>query len=148
MENYARDVERKKPHFAQYNILPLQVSGPPPPIMEIPGIRAAVNALSNLDQLPMAKADQTTAHVTQQPNHGNEVNQSQTGVPLLPSDKERTRSIHDLLDWLGLAFGFQVYITIKIRYNNCTNLIYYFFSTEERKCGESKRALDFAISKY
>ncbi|XP_078151052.1 callose synthase 7-like [Carex rostrata] len=80
VKNYAREVETKKPRFAQYNILPLQVSDAP--IMEIPGIRAAVNALRNLGQLHMAKADQTTAH-------------------------ERTRSIHDLLDWLGLAFGFQ-----------------------------------------
>ncbi|XP_078159510.1 callose synthase 7-like isoform X1 [Carex rostrata] len=109
VQNYARDVERKKPHFAQYNILPLQVSGPPPPIMQFPGIRAAVNALSNLGDLPLTRAaDQTTVHVEANHGHGHgqEVSQSQTAA--LPSDKERKpRSIRDLLDWLGLAFGFQ-----------------------------------------
>ncbi|KAJ4808067.1 glucan synthase-like 3 [Rhynchospora pubera] len=102
VQNYAKEVERKKPHFAQYNILPLKVSGPPPAIMEIPGIKAAVHALRNLGQLSMPRADQTTVHVTQEPNHAHE--SSRTTV--LPSD-ERGRSVHDLLDWLGLAFGFQ-----------------------------------------
>jgi hypothetical protein len=67
-------------------------------------IKAAVNALQNLGQLSMPRTDQTTVHVTQDPSHAHEV--SETAV--LPPEKERAISVHDLLDWLGLAFGFQV----------------------------------------
>lgn len=35
---YAKEVERKKVHYAQYNILPLHASGSKPPIMELPEV--------------------------------------------------------------------------------------------------------------
>lgn len=52
----------------------------------------------------MPKADETTVHVTQEPNHAHEA----SGTTAVPPEKEGARSVHDLLDWLGFAFGFQV----------------------------------------
>ncbi|KAJ3695664.1 hypothetical protein LUZ60_001041 [Juncus effusus] len=97
--DYARDVETMKPHFAHFNILPLHVTGAPPPIMELPEIKAAVNALKNVDGLQMPRVDHTTVEMSPQ-----EVDPTKAAVP---PDQERDRTIHDLLDWLGLAFGFQ-----------------------------------------
>ncbi|XP_008791210.1 callose synthase 7-like isoform X2 [Phoenix dactylifera] len=84
IDRYAKEVEKKKVHFVPYNILPLHVSGPAPAVMELPEIKAAINELSNIQNLPMPRVQSTS---------------------LMPGDGDR--SIHDLLDWLGLVFGFQ-----------------------------------------
>ncbi|MQL77132.1 hypothetical protein Taro_009521, partial [Colocasia esculenta] len=93
IRKYAREVERKKVHYAQYNILPLHYTGTPPPIMKLPEIRAAVTALCNIVNLPMPRVPST---VGAQDRHA--TNWS------LESDDKPT---YDLLDWLGLTFGFQ-----------------------------------------
>ncbi|XP_020098327.1 callose synthase 7-like isoform X2 [Ananas comosus] len=87
---YAYEVESKREHFANYNILPLNFTGPPLTIMELPEIKAAVDALRKTDNLPKPRR-----------RSGQESQQTVDGS-LMPEDK----SI-DLLDWLGLTFGFQ-----------------------------------------
>ncbi|XP_072994078.1 callose synthase 7-like [Typha latifolia] len=93
VSRYARDVERKKVHFRTYNILPLHVHGTPPPIMELPEIKAAVNALRQIDNLPIPRI-RSTDHPPQKVD----------GSFLA---EEGDESIRDLLDWLCFAFGFQ-----------------------------------------
>ncbi|PKA61474.1 Callose synthase 7 [Apostasia shenzhenica] len=94
INRYAREVERKKVHFTHYNILPLHASGAASPIMQLPEIKAAVHALSNVDNLPMPRV--SSAENTQQ----------KVGGSLIPEDG--SKSINNLLDWLGLVFGFQL----------------------------------------
>ncbi|XP_073108645.1 callose synthase 7 isoform X2 [Elaeis guineensis] len=48
----AKEVERKKAHFVPYNILPLYFSGPPPAIMELAEIKAAIDGLGKVENLP------------------------------------------------------------------------------------------------
>ncbi|XP_043687669.1 callose synthase 7-like [Telopea speciosissima] len=79
---YAREVEMKKKQYVHYNILPLYATGAKPAIMELPEIKASISALGNVENLPKPRAP------------SNE-----------PEDVEI--AIHDLLDWLWLAFGFQ-----------------------------------------
>ncbi|WOK98671.1 callose synthase 7-like isoform X1 [Canna indica] len=93
INRYAKEVERKKGHFAHYNILPLHVSGVSSPIMELPEIKAAVNALRKLDNLPRPILQPTTS------------SQHQADTTLVPGEVNQT--IYDILDWLGLTFGFQ-----------------------------------------
>ncbi|XP_058101234.1 callose synthase 7 [Magnolia sinica] len=93
IERYAEEVERKKEHYAQYNILPLHTSGATSPIMELPEIKAAVSALRRLDNLPKPRIQST------------ESAPSKSDDFLMPGHGDK--SIHDLLDWLWLTFGFQ-----------------------------------------
>lgn len=121
INRYASEVERKKSHFAQYNILPLHVSGASE-IMELPEvayllisllacvehwiiffsfltlwslqIRAALKALRKVDDLPRLGL-QSKAY-----------SQNLTNNALVHDDGDH--SINDLLDWLGFMFRFQV----------------------------------------
>ncbi|KAJ8512658.1 hypothetical protein OPV22_003092 [Ensete ventricosum] len=93
INRYAREVERKKSHFTPYNILPLHVSGAASAIMELPEIRAAVSALRKVDNLPRPRRQPSTS------------SQPEADGSLVSGDGES--SVHDLLDWLGLQFGFQ-----------------------------------------
>ncbi|PIA41499.1 hypothetical protein AQUCO_02200132v1 [Aquilegia coerulea] len=90
VNRYAREVERIKDHYAPYNILPLDTLGTPPPIMELPEIKAALNALRKVDNLPKPIIQSTN---NASDNHS--------------VSEEANRPIHDLLDWLWLTFGFQ-----------------------------------------
>lgn len=92
INRYASEVERKKSHFAQYNILPLHVSGASE-IMELPEIRAALKALRKVDDLPRLGL-QSKAY-----------SQNLTNNALVHDDGDH--SINDLLDWLGFMFRFQ-----------------------------------------
>ncbi|KAK9150881.1 hypothetical protein Syun_009190 [Stephania yunnanensis] len=87
---YMKQVDDLQEHYAHYNILPLDILGTRPAIMELPEIKAALRALRKLDNLPKPQAQ--TTH--------------DTSLNSLKSD-ERDRSVKDLLDWLGLVFGFQ-----------------------------------------
>ncbi|KAL8510691.1 hypothetical protein ACS0TY_017495 [Phlomoides rotata] len=79
-QRYAKDVEEKKEQYEHYNILPLNVYavGVTPAIMELPEIKAALQAIRRIDNLPTF---------------------------LMPDEKERP--FHDILEWLALRFGFQ-----------------------------------------
>ncbi|XP_059451119.1 callose synthase 7-like [Corylus avellana] len=78
-QRYAKDVEMKRKQYEHYNILPLYALGVKPPIMELAEIKAALDALSNVNNLPMPRI------------------QSTPGVP----------RVKDILDWLSSIFGFQ-----------------------------------------
>nr|WJO13371.1 callose synthase 7 [Lilium hybrid cultivar] len=93
INRHAREVERKKVHFTHYNILPLHYTGTAPAIMELPEIKAAVSALRKVDNLPIPRVHSTTT------------DQARADGSLIPGDGDK--SIHDLLDWLWLVFGFQ-----------------------------------------
>ncbi|KAI3881502.1 hypothetical protein MKX03_035580 [Papaver bracteatum] len=84
VNRYAREVERIKEHYTHYNILPLDALGPPPPIMELPEIKAALHALRKVDNLPKPRL-----HSTVDALH------------------EGDKSTRDVLDWLWSVFGFQ-----------------------------------------
>ncbi|KAK1325061.1 Callose synthase 7 [Acorus calamus] len=90
---HAKDVERKKANYVPFNILPLYASDAASAIMEIPDVKAAINAIRQVNNLP-----QLRNHSTDQTQHGN------VGF-LKPVDRDK--STHDLLDWLWLVFGFQ-----------------------------------------
>ncbi|PAN30833.1 hypothetical protein PAHAL_5G296500 [Panicum hallii] len=89
-DKYAKGIEKEKASFSQYNILPLNISVPRQPIMEIPEIKAAVRLLRHMDGLPMPRV---------------EVPQSSDGKTV-PDEMDRPM-VHDLLDWLWQTFGFQ-----------------------------------------
>ncbi|XP_010923298.1 callose synthase 7 [Elaeis guineensis] len=93
IDRQAKEVERKKVHFGPYNILPLHVSGPAPAIMELAEIKAAINELRQVENLPRPSVRSTS-------NPHQRVDGS-----LMPEDGDI--SVNDLLDWLGLTFGFQ-----------------------------------------
>ncbi|XP_042483728.1 callose synthase 7-like [Macadamia integrifolia] len=86
INDYAREVEMKKKQYVHYNILPLYATGATtgakPAIMELPEIKASISALCKVETLPNPRA-----------------------LPNEPDNREI--AIHDLLDWLWLAFGFQ-----------------------------------------
>ncbi|OVA11586.1 Glycosyl transferase [Macleaya cordata] len=88
INRYAKEVERKKK--GHFNILPLYAVGTIPAIMELPEIKAALRALRKVDNLPKPRVQSTD---TAPHNH------------ITPEDWDG--SIHDLLDWLWLVFGFQ-----------------------------------------
>ncbi|RID40400.1 hypothetical protein BRARA_J00446 [Brassica rapa] len=85
---YAKEVERKKDHYEHYNILPLDAGGAKTAIMELPEIKVAVRAVSNVENLPRPKL------------HSSSTNPDQV-------EREETRSFNDILEWLALVFGFQ-----------------------------------------
>ncbi|XP_057527023.1 callose synthase 7-like isoform X2 [Amaranthus tricolor] len=90
-ENYAKEVERNREQYEHHNILPLFSVGVKPAIMELPEIKAAIRAISNLDNLPVPQV--TLASVTQDHN------------VIIP--EYRDKSFNDILDWLASIFGFQ-----------------------------------------
>ncbi|KAL4622237.1 hypothetical protein ACB092_06G282900 [Castanea dentata] len=90
-ERYAKDVEKKKEQCEHSNILPLYAVGVKPAIMEFPEIKAALNALRNVDNLPMPRIRMT---------HG-----GPDDSPVMST--ERVKSINDILGWLSSIFGFQ-----------------------------------------
>ncbi|XP_057461872.1 callose synthase 7-like isoform X2 [Actinidia eriantha] len=77
-ETYAKEVEEKRQQYIHYNILPLNVAGVKPAIMNFPEIKAAIRVLRNVNNLPMLR---------------------------LLEDKDK--SVFDILDWLSSIFGFQ-----------------------------------------
>ncbi|KAG8045068.1 hypothetical protein GUJ93_ZPchr0008g13161 [Zizania palustris] len=83
-DKYANLVETKKASFSHYNILPLNISGSTQPVMEIPEIKAAVDFLRRIENLPKPRPDPVSAA-------------EDTDEPI----------VHDLLDWLWQTFGFQ-----------------------------------------
>ncbi|KAM0855378.1 hypothetical protein ACQ4PT_049810 [Festuca glaucescens] len=83
-DQYAKGVEKEKASFSHYNILPLNISGPRQPVMEIPEIKAAVDLLRRMESLPTPTLDMTTVP-------------EETDGPV----------VRDLLDWLWQTFGFQ-----------------------------------------
>ncbi|RCV25733.1 hypothetical protein SETIT_5G189100v2 [Setaria italica] len=85
-DKYAEGVEKEKASFSQYNILPLNISVPRQPIMEIPEIKAAVGLLRQMDGLPMPKPQSSDG---------------KTGLDGMD------RPVQDLLEWLWQTFGFQ-----------------------------------------
>ncbi|PON89730.1 Vacuolar protein sorting-associated protein, partial [Trema orientale] len=87
----ADDVSRKRDQYAHYNILPLYAVGVKPAIMELPEIKAALNALRNVDNLPKPRIHLT--HIGPDDN---------VAVPT-----ERVQPVNDILDWLSSIFGFQ-----------------------------------------
>ncbi|KAH7533719.1 hypothetical protein FEM48_Zijuj04G0161500 [Ziziphus jujuba var. spinosa] len=87
----AEDVETKRSQYTHYNILPLYAVGVKPAIMELPEIKAALQALCNVDNLPMPR-----------------IHLKPTG----PGDgaaaaTERIKPVSDILDWISSVFGFQ-----------------------------------------
>ncbi|KAG8659847.1 hypothetical protein MANES_02G084900v8 [Manihot esculenta] len=87
-QRYARDVDSLREQYEHYNILPLYAAGIKPAIMELPEIKAALHALRNVENLPMPRI--SLAHDA---HHD--------------VQKERVKSVNDILDWLSSVFGFQ-----------------------------------------
>ncbi|XP_028751937.1 callose synthase 7 [Neltuma alba] len=90
-KEYAMDVEKKRGQCENYNILPLYAVGVKPAIMEVSEIQAALNALRNLENLPLPIIHSR--------------NDSSPGASRIPM--ERFKEINDVLDWLSSIFGFQ-----------------------------------------
>ncbi|GAU32921.1 hypothetical protein TSUD_152820, partial [Trifolium subterraneum] len=88
-KRYAADVENKRGQYEHYNILPLYAVGVKPAIMELPEIKAAIAALSKVDNLPMPII------------HSRPDNDDST-MPM-----ERVKNVNDILDWIASIFGFQ-----------------------------------------
>ncbi|ONM41651.1 Callose synthase 7 [Zea mays] len=76
-------VEENGRHFKnyKYNIIPLNFPGSSEEIMELPEIRGAIDAISDIDGLPMPDMSSIQRH--------------------------EDKSIQDLIEYLSLAFGFQ-----------------------------------------
>ncbi|KAF3444992.1 hypothetical protein FNV43_RR14685 [Rhamnella rubrinervis] len=85
-QRIAEDVETKRNQYTHYNILPLYAVGVKPAIMELPEIKAALQALRNVDNLPMPRI-----HL----NDGGTMS------------SERIKPVSDILDWVSSIFGFQ-----------------------------------------
>ncbi|WZZ56681.1 hypothetical protein YC2023_056788 [Brassica napus] len=85
---YAKEVERKKDHYEHYNILPLDAGGAKTAIMELPEIKVAIRAVSNVENLPRPRLRSSSTNPDQ-------------------VEREETRSFNDILEWLALVFGFQ-----------------------------------------
>ncbi|KAF6171148.1 hypothetical protein GIB67_012222 [Kingdonia uniflora] len=90
VNGYAKEVERIKYHYIHYNILPLDALGTSPAIMELPEIKAALNALRKVSNLP--KVIVQSSGITFRDRYVLE---------------EGDRATYDLLDWLWSVFGFQ-----------------------------------------
>ena len=90
-EEYAKEVEKKRKQFEHYNILPFYTLGIKSPIMELPEMKAAIQALHRVENLPMPRNRLT---------------------PSSPDDnsimlEDRDKPFTDILDWLSSIFGFQ-----------------------------------------
>ncbi|KAL3754837.1 hypothetical protein ACJRO7_002003 [Eucalyptus globulus] len=90
-KRYAEEVERKREQSVHYNILPLHAIGVKPAIMELPEIKAALQAIHNVENLPILPA-----------HGGPNVEDDNLVMP-----KESSQSNTDILDWLSSVFGFQ-----------------------------------------
>ncbi|KAL3754841.1 hypothetical protein ACJRO7_002007 [Eucalyptus globulus] len=90
-KRYAEEVERNREQSVPYNILPLHAVGVKPPIMELPEIKAALQAIRNVGNLPMPQV--------------REVAKVEDDNLVMP--KESSQSVTDILDWLSSVFGFQ-----------------------------------------
>ncbi|XP_031393208.1 callose synthase 7 isoform X2 [Punica granatum] len=90
-KTYAKEVERRQAQSQHYNILPLFATGVKPAIMELPEIKAALQAIRSVENLPMPRIHPET-HV-----------QDETSERPV----ERVRSVTDILEWLSSVFGFQ-----------------------------------------
>ncbi|XP_029129771.1 callose synthase 7-like [Cajanus cajan] len=88
---YAEDVDRKRGEYEHYNIHPLYAVGVIPAIMELPEIKAAINALCRVDNLPIPV---TRAR--------RDVFIDDSTMPM-----ERLKKVNDILDWIASVFGFQ-----------------------------------------
>ncbi|XP_042060126.1 callose synthase 7-like [Salvia splendens] len=77
-QKYAKDVQEKKEQYEHFNILPLHAVGVKPAIMELPEIKAALQAIRYVYHLPTFQMPE-----------------------------ERERPVNDILEWLALRFGFQ-----------------------------------------
>ncbi|CAN0897462.1 Putative callose synthase 6 [Linum grandiflorum] len=86
---YAKDVEKKREQYEHYNILPLYSVGLKPAIMELPEIKAAFNAVRNVDNLPMPR-----------------ISSIHSAIHDVPTGK--IKPVNDILEWLSSLFGFQV----------------------------------------
>lgn len=75
---YANDVKEKREYYEHYNILPIYAVEVKPAIMELPEIKVALQAIRNMDNLPILR---------------------------MPDDNDK--SVNDILEWLASAFGFQ-----------------------------------------
>ncbi|CAN1850911.1 Callose synthase 1 [Linum perenne] len=85
---YAKDVEKKREQYEHYNILPLYSVGLKPAIMVLPEIKAAFNAVRNVDNLPMPRISSIHSAITDVP-------------------PEEIKPVNDILEWLSSLFGFQ-----------------------------------------
>ncbi|XP_020230516.1 callose synthase 7 isoform X3 [Cajanus cajan] len=83
-KRYAEDVEKMRGQYERYNILPLYGLGVKPAIMELPEIKAAIDAICRVDNLtiPLIRAR-----------------------PTMPM--QRLKKVNDILDWIASVFGFQ-----------------------------------------
>nr|KYP52240.1 Callose synthase 7 [Cajanus cajan] len=90
-KRYAEDVDRKRGQYEHYNILPLYAVGVKPAIMELPEIKAAINALCRVDNLPIP-----VIHARP------DVSNDDSIMPM-----ERLKKVNDILDWIASVFGFQ-----------------------------------------
>ncbi|XP_027339849.1 callose synthase 7 [Abrus precatorius] len=86
---YAEDVEKKRGQYEHYNILPLYAVGVKPAIMELPEIKAAIAALSKVENLPMPIIRSIASN-------------DDSAMPT-----ERVKNVNDILDWIASIFGFQ-----------------------------------------
>ncbi|XP_076942454.1 callose synthase 7-like [Bidens hawaiensis] len=77
-EEYAQDVEENREQYAHYNILPLYTVGIKPAIMALPEVKAALQAVRKVDNLPPVR---------------------RAG--------DRSKPVNDILEWLSSIFGFQ-----------------------------------------
>ncbi|CAN1759004.1 Callose synthase 7 [Linum perenne] len=87
-QKYAKDVEKKREQYEHYNILPLYSVGLKPAIMELPEIKAAFNAVRNVDNLPMPRI--SSIHGANHDVHTGHI-----------------KPVNDILEWLSSLFGFQ-----------------------------------------
>ncbi|KAF5754287.1 putative 1,3-beta-glucan synthase [Helianthus annuus] len=76
--DYAKNVEENKEQYEHYNILPLYPVGKKPAIMELSEIKASLQAVRNIDNLPPVR---------------------RVG--------DRDKPFSDILEWLSSIFGFQ-----------------------------------------
>ncbi|XP_076950818.1 putative callose synthase 6 [Bidens hawaiensis] len=77
-EEYAQDVEENREQYAHYNILPLYTVGIKPAIMALPEVKAALQAVRKVDNLPPVR---------------------RAG--------DGSKPVNDILEWLSSIFGFQ-----------------------------------------
>ncbi|XP_062184545.1 callose synthase 7-like [Phragmites australis] len=111
-DEYAKGLGKDKASFP-YNILPLNISNPTQPVMEIPEIKAAVELLRNIDNLPKPRTHPTSA-----------------------SEEMDGPIVGDLFDWLWQTFGFQ---KSNVE-NQKEHLILLLANIDMRKGGNTRRS--------
>ncbi|KAA3479579.1 callose synthase 7-like [Gossypium australe] len=77
---YVKELESRKEQYEHYNILPLYAVGIKPPIMKLPEITVAFQAIRNVENLPM---------------------------PIAHSGSDVNLYVNDIFDWLLSLYGFQ-----------------------------------------